>query len=285
MFVPSNSVLQNLCDEAFNSFNTQFPTEVSLANFVWELREIVGLIPKLSKSILKSAANSYLTLEFGWLPLISDIQAMMHVLERVQARIAWLKSTAGHHTQLGKTATNFVTPPWNNGSSVLTVMHTSGLRYRYVLSDYQITFRAKGRLFHNMKDLDEASSLVAGLLGAFGFTNPTLIVWEAIPYSFVVDWLFNIQELIQRYGTLQDVASQWKIDRLCWSVKTSARVTVYQQNISGSGTLYWESLRSSFLLEKYQRNAGLSVSSSILTLVSPTFKQQVLLAALFAGKS
>jgi len=31
----------------------------------------------------------------------------------------------------------------------------------------------------------------------FGITNPARILWEAIPYSFVIDWLINVDQVVR----------------------------------------------------------------------------------------
>lgn len=281
---PPDSVLAPLCDEAFNRFNIQFPTEVSVANFILELDDIVGLIPKLSKSLVRSAANAHLTLEFGWKPMISDVRAMYHTLDRVKARLAYLRKTFGKKTDLGFRRNDIYVPSLAPVGTSMTATVGNGIQFRYVLVDYHCDFRAKGRLYHRMEYLDGAAGEIAGLLGALGFSNPLAIVWEAIPYSFVVDWFTNIGDLVTRYGVLQDLGSQWTVDRLCWSVTIKATVDVYQRNVTGSGALITETRLGQVTFKRYKRRPGLSVSSSVLNLSLPNFRQSALLASLFLGK-
>lgn len=36
----------------------------------------------------------------------------------------------------------------------------------------------------------------------YGITNPSLVVWEMVPYSFVVDWVFNVGGYLEHLGAL-----------------------------------------------------------------------------------
>lgn len=36
----------------------------------------------------------------------------------------------------------------------------------------------------------------------YGIANPSLVIWEAVPYSFVVDWVFNVGGYLEHLGAL-----------------------------------------------------------------------------------
>jgi hypothetical protein len=40
---------------------------------------------------------------------------------------------------------------------------------------------------------------LTGLVTAFGVNKVASIIWEAIPYSFVVDWFVNVGDMIRRW--------------------------------------------------------------------------------------
>lgn len=284
--IPPAASIRPLCDEAFNRFHTAFPEELSIANFIWELREIGSLIPQLSKSIRKSIAGGYLNLEFGWKPLIGDIKTMLGALDRLEARLRYLKSRYKKFTTTGFSRDIPYSPLWAVGTSRENgPSNGNGLVLKYTLSSYSARFSAGGRLYHTMEALDEFSGGVQALLYTFGFGNPTKIVWNMIPYSFVLGWFSNVEALIDRWANLQSLNTDWRVDRLTHSVKVRSAVHVDQLNKSGSGNLLWSQPRGSYQCEVYQRNLGLSVSDSILTLSSPSTKQSALLAALVAGRN
>jgi C4-type Zn-finger protein len=135
-----------------------------------------------------------------------------------------------------------------------------------------------------MEDLAQFHGGVRALLGTFGFLNPAKIAWNMVPYSFVLGWFTNIEGLIDRYGNMQQLATDWRVDRMTHSVKTRCTIDIYQANRLGSRTLFRDRLGSA-VVEVYKRETGLSVSDSILTLSAPSTKQSALLAALVAGRN
>lgn len=283
--LPSVPTLDMLCLEAFRTFNTQFPEEISIANFLWELREVSALIPKLRKNIVKDVANAHLTLEFGWKPLIGDLITLVNILQRVDDRLSYLRERYGKRTSLGFTRNNI----WALPSNIASHNVGSGCVFDYRAQQYEWTFHAGGRLFHQLEWVLSTQGRVRALLGAFGLSNPAKIAWNAIPYSFVVDWMFNVSGMLSTYAVLEDRTGDWRVDRLCWSVKLQCVVSVTQRNtmIGSGGTVYTpypDRNCGTVSVKRYYRESGLlgSVSSHFQT---PSARQATLLAALLTGKS
>jgi hypothetical protein len=121
----------------------------------------------------KELANDYLAWKYGIKPLIGDLQGAAQQLAEYFARMAPLKSN-GHAKHTFEKA---VTVPLGD-TSYRTVIRRADIRVKYGTS-FQIPF--------------ELTRQAATL----GFTNPKNVIWELVPFSFVVDWFLPIGDFLQ----------------------------------------------------------------------------------------
>lgn len=281
---PPDSEFRLWCDQAFASLTQQFPTEVSIANFIWELRELKDLIPKIQDGLSKVAANGYLTLEFGWLPLISDLQKLWNIQKVVKTRLDYLLARWGKPTRVG-TAKVINTPP--RVERQYGLFEEAGLFCRVDLVSSVTTYRAGGFLLHTLEWLRQADSEWHAMMGSLGFLDPLSVVWNAIPYSFAADWFLNVGSWVDRYGHIVEEAEHWNVYKLTSSQKTVATWNIVQVNpIQGFRSKSSpDRLIMTLNYSRYVRYVGLPVSSFFdpSSLLSP--KQLALLAALAVGHS
>jgi hypothetical protein len=152
------------------------------AGAIKSLWEGSGRNPRYRKakepSFSGSLANNWLELQYGWKPLLMDIEGSMrslslfyqqaeHVVRSVSASASKEVITTGiiyddsvHTVPVGR---------WEN--------HHHG-RYRVKLR-YKVDSRLKA------------------FLAQTGFNNPVNLVWEVLPYSFVIDWFLPIGNYLQ----------------------------------------------------------------------------------------
>jgi hypothetical protein len=272
-------IVSALAGEAFTAFADQFPSQTSIANFVFELREIASLLPRLASSLSRTIASGYLNLEFGWKPLIKDIKTLALTCSRVEDRLAWLRKHYGEWVDLGFYRKNIQ----EIGSVQWAVSSAYSWAWDYKIVDYSSEFRARGYLLQRLRDLDSTLTLVRAFMSALGLNNPLKVVWNALPYSFVIDWFGKVSTHLDRLGKVQDVSSQWQVERTCMSYTQTCKFEVRSVNLSWDGSVVNPTqLLGTVNLRRYIRVPGLPVSLDIFSLNNLNPKQLALTMALLA---
>lgn len=269
---PVHASYQNAVNEAFVSFSTEVPEIVSIANFIYELREIRSLIPKISKSLIKTTSGGLLNLEFGWKPLISDLKKLGSIMSEVEKRIAFLIRYNGERRRLGFTK-EIPYPGTLPVSSMYYVYPNFPIRYKLV--DYRALFRAGGFVFQSLDGLNSELSQIRAFSAALGLNNPTKIIWNALPYSFVVDWFANVGGQLDRLA-IQPYEGKYELSNMTCSLTQSYYVEVWQEyHLARNLPRQVGTIR----IDVYNRSVGLPVGATV-SLLSPNQKQQLLGSAL-----
>lgn len=124
------------------------------------------------KPTSKMLADNWLELQYGWLPLLKDVEAGAQML--------------AHHLNV----------PLRKSYRVS--MRKELMTTRNTQVGYNSLHRAigKGLKVHRksiIARIEEAGSIPQLL----GLTNPELVAWELVPYSFVADWFIPIGDWLQ----------------------------------------------------------------------------------------
>ena len=127
----------------------------------------------------KNLSDRWLEFSYGWRPLLSDIHgAAEHLAKTFMDRKPDLRivvTAKKNYTWFGRALNS-------NGFNRQfdTILdYTSDITVRYVI-EYRV------------------SSSIASQLASTGLTNPLLLAWELIPYSFVVDWFLPLGTYLNR---------------------------------------------------------------------------------------
>lgn len=122
-----------------------------------------------TQSVRDATADAWLAMQYGWKPLLSDVYGAVDMLvertsdiQRFMAKSKAVRSEERVHLQ--------------NAESTF-------MRWR-VTQKTKVTVK-----YTFMFDVEQAA--LAGQ-GRLGLTNPLLLAWELVPYSFVVDWFLPI---------------------------------------------------------------------------------------------
>jgi hypothetical protein len=248
-----------------------------------ELGEIKDLIPKFHgvKHLPKFANDSFLSYNYGWVPFISDLKALASVYSSVTNRLDYLRKTKGKVTRVHYQRKDLLVPVDN------TTAHDAGdYLYRYRFASYRYTFIGSGLLYQNLENIDGAWATWRGLIAGLGFNNPAKIIWNAIPFSFLIDYIVPVSNWLSTWGVKPFVGA-WDLYDLSYSLKCESKIDI--------DFCYYDTTRNSPInigyidVNKYIRGVGLPTSlSDLLDSVdfgNLTTTQQALCVALFLGNT
>jgi hypothetical protein len=119
--------------------------------------------------------GSWLEYQYGWRPLMSDLYGSCEALADSQHRLHdWVVTVKGVAREKVVKQT-FYPADGTPGAGWLDTVHKQGV---FVRLDYH-----PGNAFKQA-------------LTSLGFTNPLQLMWEAVPYSFVVDWFLQVGDYL-----------------------------------------------------------------------------------------
>jgi hypothetical protein len=161
-----------------------------------------------------TAASVWLELQYGWLPLLSDI------FGAVEATKDMFNDPLKHHTYAKRRVREPMWVPTLHGDS----SYWSELEQENVsLCEVETKFRFK-----------VSNSLLAYITG-FQLSNPLYVFWVANPFTFVVDWLLPIGDWL---GSLTATHGLEFVDGY-QTTKVSASVTVRAHRKRAVNSAYW----------------------------------------------
>lgn len=272
---PSSGVVGAAADDALMEFVTQVPQEVDVFNFLLDFKEIGSLIPKLQKSMAATVSGGYLSLQFGWLPMMDDLKKLSTLTNTVAARLNWLKRTRGQRVRLG-----FYKELEFPNSAKVAQPEADG-SYSRVLTQSKAEFRANGTLYHKLEGLDGAEGTLRGMIAALGLNSPSRVAWERIPFSFLVDYFARTQHIAESF-TVQPFTGHWEVSNVTSSIKLLFDCDVAWIRRKGP-TDRWVIPVGKLRGKRYFRYIGLPVSSSKFLEEGLSPKQLAIMAALVAG--
>jgi hypothetical protein len=207
---------------------------MSLVNSLLELKDIKGIAKLLSKNLgalrsigrmtLRQAqkavrkpsslvpaadgvASNYLTWMFGVKPLVSDIVALFQSLTKVEAELRHLLNNE-QKPQVMRVSWPFgqnTRVPLSGGHQLIYVNNVDYINAYTSYGGYCITelgrFHATLRYSYQFSELQRAHGSVLSLLDSLGVRLDASIIWNAIPFSFVVDWVFNVGNYLETFST------------------------------------------------------------------------------------
>lgn len=120
-----------------------------------------------------SLSNQWLEINFGWLPLIQDIYAAIEVLQSNQP-ISRVSGSGRGTYELERVLVDL--PNYETWK-----INMLGTKSERVVGDVRVT---NPNLF---------------LANKLGLTNPAAIVWDTVPFSFVVDWFLPVNKFLNSF--------------------------------------------------------------------------------------
>lgn len=279
--------------EAFRYFESGCaPKETLLANFCWEMPQVRDLWPTFKNLLkqfrkgelkkvsavrdarrsVKTFSDSYLAYQFGVLPVVGDMIRIYERLKTLNDHVKWLKEHSGQMVRVEYRSSL----RQQKLDATLPYRPATGVGYLRKIPEQRSGFKAWALITYDVSQLSSLELKIKTLIRSFGLNNPAAIIWEAVPYSFVVDWFSNAGNIL----------SMLEVPIKLPCVFHDCGYGVWSESIIEDWycTGGIENLIRRTKTRGYGRRAGLPLSISELTLDTPTAKQLVLGLALLGQK-
>jgi hypothetical protein len=286
MPTPPVDTIDDLAAKSLDHFTTAVDSSHSLLNFIIELIQVLeGNIKNLQKarSLINAAmeafrkayakakrdglsetASYWLAWNFAIKPTLKDIKAILCAVSQARKRLDWLRKQNGKPTYIKWGAKDFYTPDvfpeimidwfpeYRLGRGALAFSE-SWIRIRCV--HYQIDYNSTG-----LVRFDIPAYLLEGIPGLgtvwaaySGLYNPLKVIWEMIPFSWLVDWFMSYRTKLQaKLGDWSPLKDAEVIDS-GHSFKTRSEWIVEQTRDGGISWLFLSKVKYS----AYIRHPGL----------------------------
>jgi len=205
-------------DEAFLTMKPTMGTDLNLSNFLLELKDVKQMFKlwDYSKSKLQNVAGGHLNWSFGWKPFIGDLQRLWETLSRTEERLRAYKALQGQVL-----TSHFKKTIWDPSYGE-TRIDSEPFKAYYTKAWIDCKFFATMRYSYSVPLIDGLYAQVRAWLDALGLKANLSVVWEAIPFSFVVDWFFNVSDVLRHIET-DYLDSIVKVLDYCCTVKHQIR--------------------------------------------------------------
>jgi hypothetical protein len=193
---------------AFSKMKPDKPNMQAL-NAIYELREVPEMLrQRFHGSGLHEIGDYYLALQFGWKPLLTDIRNFVLTHINAQRKLEQLLRDEGktvrHRISLVDSTTPLVfQDAVFNGLSagLVTQFYKDGGRIRKTQnSSSKVWASARFRYWlpGGPRDVNWTRNMKARI---FGFKPTPSVIYNAIPWSWLVDWFSNLGDVIDNLDT------------------------------------------------------------------------------------
>lgn len=122
---------------------------------------------KKVRGVRQSSSDVWLQLQYGWKPLLSDVYNSVEAVARQSNRPARFRVSSSKSYRWNN-------PEMESYQGLPVLRSETGIYTR----KYVYVFSYSNEVIHSLSEL--------------GLTNPALIAWELLPYSFVADWFVGV---------------------------------------------------------------------------------------------
>jgi hypothetical protein len=186
---------QGYVNDAFQKAQPDLTT-VSVPNFLAELSDLRSLLALWSgrSGLVKNLAGLRLNYQFGWKPTIGDIANMLNSVTSFEQKLRLFRESLGaisnrNYLQLNRNIQK--SGNFNLGDVHYRVDWTASLSGRVKV---HLKFR-----YEPLKVMTDTETNIRGLLDVLGFELNPRIIWDALPFTFVIDWFFGVGNWLQNF--------------------------------------------------------------------------------------
>ena len=262
---------------------------ISLVNFLLELEDCRRVFKTFSRAFKRNHdqfsgrfRDPLLAYQLGILPFIGDISGLIKSFRavadgmrrlrtsqdkpiRIETRADWTRDFGGYGREQDSEADAEEGIPgfaWDTTSMQVEAWIVSRVSY----------------------DFSQISPLEATLYAAsqaYGFSNPLQVVWNAIPYSFVVDWIVNVSQMLE-YFNLANGFIPAKVTSCTTHVRAVRSQNVYSYILMGGVPIWGDQppLVGYSSGKAYMRFVGSPPRDTLFSIGDASFRELVLASML-----
>lgn len=208
-----------------------------------------------------AAAGANLAWLFGWKPFLSDLKELVDVCTTLSDRIETLYNGEGKvHRQTR--SRDFGTL---DGTSVLTDHYPVDICAvdggcpegpAAVSRVYKCEVESKIGLTvvyrYTCPPLEALETKISALIEGLGMSDLTLMLWEVFPFSWLIDWIVDIQGLLEELVSSDLFRVETEIIDIAISRRSKTQINVFWQECGTGG----ERFLHRATVSQYQRYAG-----------------------------
>lgn len=161
-------------------------------------RRFRAFTSRSGRETAKQLANDHLAIQFGLLPTIRDIQEFVQLIFNWTSRFDKMKEGLGKTRPWYEPATDLIPTYYEKSlefSGISTVVepgfHTIPVMMRAEVETSSALHRRTVSYCFTCPEFQGWVARLKQFIDAFGIIDPAAI-WDAIPFSFIVDWFFGI---------------------------------------------------------------------------------------------
>lgn len=320
--IPAPDILERLKAQSLQTMFPVIKAELSVVNSILELKDFKSLPQTIARmknvlskavarvtakkkgrkgtlrSLFQGGADGYLQQQFNILPLLSDISGIHAALSRTQRRINDFVTRAGR-VQTRHFAYNWQEfgHAYDEGGGMFPfriggeyesipsgfIMYTGTRVIRHVHTE-PTTFHAELQYNYNYTAYQVENAQLLGHLDAFGVNLNPSIIWNAVPWTFVIDWVIGIGPMLDRLKRT-NMEPQVNILNYLWSVRRSRRIQQTVESVSlfntpGVSPAGRKCVQPVVTETSYRRDVGIPATSLLLQTSGLSSRELSLAAAL-----
>jgi hypothetical protein len=174
------------------------------------------------RRIFAVVSDAYLQKEFNFGPLLSDITGLARAIAEFRRQAAELLRREGldqfrhFRCPIGDPYTN-VSAKVSIDSDIIQNLDGYYVCKKFVTYN-EATFNATIRYDFSLTEFERENALLGTILDRIGVNVDPTIIWNAIPWSFVVDWVFGVNHWLKNFRR-RNIEPRCNIHSYCYSVK------------------------------------------------------------------
>lgn len=199
-------------------------------------RRKMPLASHSANELLNGIADWHLTWEFGIAPMIRDMETVCKTMERLDKNVQRFMDGAKslgerRHFKSFIEPTNEYKDALRRQVSVNLGNHT--VVYDIVLDGFEpipngtpsdhMCYTATMDFTYSCETLGNISPYVAALYQSLGIKPDASILWNAIPFSFLIDWFVDVGAFLRKYASLDIITSRVTIHQWLTGLKSRPR--------------------------------------------------------------